>query len=99
MGAAGARLTGVRRKARVRPLWSPVPEICPASLMADAVVRTQPEPVGMLVLRSLIAPFFQRKARDAPSAATESPTTCTEALIPLGGLLALGPIARRHAVT
>jgi len=26
MGADGARVTGVRRKARGRPLWSPVPE-------------------------------------------------------------------------
>ena len=51
VGADRAFLTGARRKARVRPLQSPVPDICPASLMADAVVRIKPEPVGMLVLR------------------------------------------------
>jgi len=41
----------------------------------------------MLVLRSLIAPFVQRKARDIPSAATDSPMTWAAALSPLAVLL------------
>ena len=46
--------TGVNRKACRAPLWSPLPTICPASLMALASVNVQPEPGSIRLFRSVI---------------------------------------------
>src|SRR5438874_1348598 len=40
------------RNARTWPLCRPTPTMSPASLIADALVRTHPEPAGSSVLRS-----------------------------------------------
>src|SRR5262245_41980960 len=75
--ALSAALASVSRKARVSPLWSPTPTICPASLIPAALVSVQPEPAGSRLLRSLSVPFCQRKARlSEPSEAPDQPTTC-----------------------
>jgi hypothetical protein len=58
---------GVSKKACVSPLGAvPVPTIWPASLMSDALSSSQFEPVGMSVLRSVISPPLQIKARVFP---------------------------------
>src|SRR5262245_59371957 len=78
---------GVKRKARLRPSWRPTPAIWPPSLMAAALVSTQPDPAGSWLLRSLITPFCQTNARDAdPLPARDQPTTCPAALMPLAWL-------------
>ena len=56
-------LIGVRRKARVLPLYSPWPTICPLSFMLTAVPNCQPELEGIRLFRYLIEPLSHKSAR------------------------------------
>jgi hypothetical protein len=68
--------SGVNRNARVRPSCRPTPTICPASLIAAALVSTHPDPGGRTSFRSVIAPPCQTNARERePSAVRDQPTT------------------------
>src|SRR5712692_4696922 len=77
-------LTGVRRNARVRPLCTPQPTICPALLIALAFPK-EVHPAATTTgsaLKSTITPFDHRKARRSLT-----PTTCPMLLIALATLL------------
>src|SRR5579859_1233787 len=55
-GALRITYCGVSRKPRVWPLWVPMPTIWPAELIPLACIRTQPEPAGIMLFKSLIFP-------------------------------------------
>src|ERR1700747_2451939 len=72
---------GVSKNACRLPLSAPLPTICPASLMCAAPSRTHPLFAGMRVLRSIITPFCQRKAREAKLVVTDDPPTSPRLLM------------------
>ena len=71
-------VVGVAKKACVSPvlICKAMPAICPESLIVPVASRRyRGELGGMRVLRSVITPFCQRKARALPDASYEPPTT------------------------
>src|ERR1035437_8868047 len=61
---------------------APKPAISPLALITSANNRYKGELAGTRVLRSVITPFCQRKARGFPSLSSETPTTSPLSLIP-----------------
>src|SRR5216683_1076751 len=66
IGAQDAYGVGVRRNACLWPPTVPVPAICPLSLILVAMVKTQPDSLGISVFRSMRTPFCQMNARTDP---------------------------------
>src|SRR5215469_1349137 len=93
LSLANSPVLWVAKKACTSPvlICKAMPAICPRELIVPvASIRNSGESAGIRVLRSIITPFCQRKARPFSSTSNDPPTTWPLLLMP-SPLLATSP--------